>query len=90
VSSSESFVAREAGEGFADLRPYVDRARLRRLLGAFGRGADPTVSQAVWQAAALNGWVRNFRTTRYDPPPRANGPAAITPALSAGRWDYQN
>jgi asparagine synthase (glutamine-hydrolysing) len=89
VATSGAFIAREAEEGFAQLAPYVDRGKLRRLWTAFRRGDDPSVAETVWQAAALNCWVRNFTATRYDPPSRANGPAALPCAPSAGLRGFQ-
>jgi len=88
VASAGPFLSRETAGGFEDLAPYADRGRVRRLLAAFRRGGDPSIADAVWQAAVLNCWVRNFRSTRYDSASRANGPAALTPAPHAGRWNF--
>jgi asparagine synthase (glutamine-hydrolysing) len=86
VASSSSFVEREAEAGFTELTPFVDRKKLLRALTAYRRGGDIDAAETIWRAASLNSWVRKTRSKRYDPAPRANGPAALTPISRTGEW----
>ncbi|HEX4823040.1 MAG TPA: asparagine synthase-related protein [Candidatus Polarisedimenticolaceae bacterium] len=65
----------EVASGLSDLAPYVDRKRLAEAAVRF-RAGDAEAGERIWQAVALNSWLRKARARRYDPPERANGPAA--------------
>ena len=73
----------ELATGLTDLAPYLDRPRLRATVDRFRRG-DPDAGERIWQAVALNSWLRKRRTTGYDPRERANGPAAFDAFSASG------
>ena len=73
----------ELASGLPDLAPFLDRRRVRTTVDRFRRG-DPAAGERVWQAVALNSWLRRARARRYDPRERANGPAAFDVISTSG------
>jgi asparagine synthase (glutamine-hydrolysing) len=72
IRASAAFLDQELSGPMAELVPYVDVARARRLFRRYREG-DLSVAEDVWGAAVLSTWLRKMRTTGYDAGARANG-----------------
>jgi asparagine synthase (glutamine-hydrolysing) len=84
IQASDAFVRRQMSGGLHELAPYVDLVKLRDAYDRYRRRGEVNDASRVWMASILSFWLRKTRLSRYDPPARKNGRAAL-PRVSLTR-----